>query len=331
MRSIVLVLCALGLTTACDSKPSAAPADAEPAAPAAEASAEPEAEEAPANDRLAAARADKERKLARWTPALQDQAATLRGTAWADVGAGLDAILASEHREPGNADRDGARHPKETLAFFGLTPSMHVFEVGQGAGWYTEILAPLLAKQGKLYLAGYDADAEDARIRGAAEQTQLFLEGAANLYEDVGLVTQPVPGTSMGEPDSMDMVLVIRMMHNVHRFELWDGWMNAAHTALKPGGVLAVVQHRAADDASPDETAPKGYMPEPWLVTKIESYGFKLEARSDINANAKDTKDHEAGVWALPPTLAGDEANADAMRAIGESDRSTLKFVKVAR
>ncbi|MEM6296397.1 MAG: methyltransferase domain-containing protein, partial [Myxococcota bacterium] len=267
----------------------------------------------------------------RWTPQMRDDIAALRATAWSDLATGMDAILKSAHREPGNADRDGSRRPAETLAFFGLTPKMHVFEVGQGAGWYTELLAPLLAKQGKLHLAGYDASSDDERIRGAAEQTQLFLDGAANLYEDVGLVTQPVPGTSMGAPDSMDMVLVIRMMHNVHRFDLWDGWMTAAHTALKPGGVLAVVQHRAADDANPDETAPKGYMPEPWLVTKIESYGFKLEARSDLNANPKDTKDYEAGVWALPPTLAGGDEGKDAMLAIGESDRSTLKFVKVAR
>ncbi|MEM6294940.1 MAG: methyltransferase domain-containing protein, partial [Myxococcota bacterium] len=265
MRPLVLALCALGLTAACDSKPTAAPADAEPAAPA---TAEPAAEAAtedPADDRMAAARADKERKLARWTPQMRDDIAALRATAWSDLATGMDAILKSAHREPGNAGRDGSRRPAETLAFFGLTPSMHVFEVGQGAGWYTELLAPLLAKQGKLYLGGYDANSNDARIQNAAERTQLFLDGAANLYDDVGLVNQTVDDPSMGAPDSMDMVLVIRMMHNVHRFELWDAWMPAAHTALKPGGVLAVVQHRAADDANPDETAPKGYMPEPWL------------------------------------------------------------------
>ncbi|MCR9166006.1 MAG: class I SAM-dependent methyltransferase [Nannocystaceae bacterium] len=284
----------------------------------------------PAEDpRLAAAERDAAQKLKRWTPELRERAETLRGTEWSSLDAAMDAILPSPIRTPGNADRDAARHPRETLAFFGLTPSMHVFEVGQGAGWYTEILAPLLAKQGRLYLAGYDANADDPQQVSAAKQTELFIRGSGNLYEDVELVVQPVPETKMGEPNTMDMVLVFRMMHNVHRFELWDAWMKAAHTALKPGGVLAIVQHRAADDANPDESAPKGYMPEPWLIEKVESYGFELEAKSDINANPKDTKDYDNGVWQLPPTLAGGDEGKDTAVAIGESDRSTLKFVKV--
>lgn len=280
--------------------------------------------------RLAAAEAEAAEKLKRWTPELQATAQTLRESEWKSTGQGLDAILASAHRTPGNADRDTARHPKSTLEFFGLTPAMHVYEVGQGAGWYTEILAPLLAKQGKLYLAGYDSSSEDPKVQSGAKQMELFLSGSANLYEDVELVVQPVPETKMGEANSMDMILVFRMMHNVHSYKLWDAWMNAAHSALKPGGVLAVVQHRASDDANPDESAPKGYMPEPWLIEKIESYGFKLEAKSDINANPKDTKDYKEGVWELPPVLRAEDANKDKMRAIGESDRSTLKFVKVA-
>lgn len=330
MRRFALAISVLALSPGCDKSTTTTtpPASDSATAPAADAPKDEAA--APAVDeRLAAAEAEAAEKLKRWTPELQATAQTLRESDWKSTGQGLDAILASAHRTPGNAERDPARHPKKTLEFFGLTPAMHVYEVGQGAGWYTEILAPLLAKKGKLYLAGYDSNSEDPKIQSAAKQTELFLSGSANLYDDVELVVQPVPETKMGEPGSMDMVLVFRMMHNVHRFKLWDAWMKAAHTALKPGGVLAVVQHRAADDANPDDSSPKGYMPEPWLIEKIEGYGFKLEAKSDINANPKDTKDYKEGVWELPPVLRAEDANKDKMRAIGESDRSTLKFVKV--
>ncbi len=329
MRLSALALSLLLVPLACDKEATTTPPTDAPAAAASD-DGPAESEGSDTKDpRLAAAEKRAAESLKRWTPELREKAQALRGTQWASLDAAMDAILPSPTRTPGNADRDGARHPKETLTFFGLTPSMHVFEVGQGAGWYTEILAPLLAKQGKLYLAGYDAASDDPKQVSAAKQTELFISGAGNLYEDVKLVVQPVPETKMGEPNSMDMVLVFRMMHNVHRFELWDAWMKSAHTALKPGGVLGVVQHRAADDANPDESAATGYMPEPWLIEKIESYGFKLEAKSDINANPKDTKDYEKGVWELPPTLAGSDDGKDAVKAIGESDRSTLKFVKI--
>lgn len=329
ISALALSLSLLLVPAACDKEATTTPPTDTPAtASDDDGPAESEGSEA-ADPRVTTAKKRAEESLKRWTPELREQAATLRGTEWASLDAAMDAILPSSTRTPGNADRDGARHPRETLAFFGLTPSMHVFEVGQGAGWYTEILAPLLAKQGKLHLAGYDAASDDPKQVSAAKQTKFFISGAGNLYEDVALVMQPVPETKMGEPNSMDMVLVFRMMHNVHRFKLWDAWMNAAHMALKPGGVLAVVQHRAADDANPDESSAKGYMPEPWLIEKIESYGFKLEAKSDINANPKDTKDYENGVWELPPTLAGADEAKDAIKAIGESDRSTLKFVKI--
>ncbi len=327
MRRYALVL-PLIAALACDKSAGTNPPAPDDAPPTVVGS-EEKTESTPQDERLAAAEAKAAKSLERWTPELRSATQSLRETEWKSLEQGLDAILSGPHRTPGNPDRDGARHPKETLAFFGLTPAMHVFEVGQGAGWYTEVLAPLLAKQGKLYLAGYDADSDDARVKSAARQTELFLSGSANLYDDVELVTQPADGTTkMGEPNSMDMVLVFRMMHNVHRFELWDGWMNAAHQALKPGGVLAIVQHRSADDAKPEDVAPNGYMPEPWLIEKVESYGFELESKSEINANPKDTKDHPGGVWSLPPVLRGGEDDKARMLEIGESDRSTLKFVK---
>lgn len=268
----------------------------------------------------------------RWTPQLRAAVDQLVTTDHPSAEAALDAILASPHRAPGNAERDRHRHPKETLLFFGIRPDMKVFEYAQGGGWYTEILAPLLAKEGTLYLTGYDASSEDPRQRFGARSIELFLTAPGNLHEHVETVPQPdLSGPPvLGEPDSLDMVLVIRMMHNVHRHGMWDALLPAIHQALRPGGVLGVVQHRAVDDADPDASAPRGYLPEPWLVERIEGYGFHLDARSDVNANPKDTKDHEKGVWTLPPTLQLGDTDRAKYEAIGESDRSTLRFVKVA-
>lgn len=270
---------------------------------------------------------------ARWTPELRAKVQTLVDTEYPSAEAALKAILASPHRTPGNADRDRYRHPLETLTFFGIRQDMKVFEYAQGAGWYTEILAPLLALKGTLYLTGYDATSSDPQQRFASRATELFLTAPGNLYAKVKTVPQkdlsgpPV----LGEPDSLDMVLVIRMMHNVHRFGMWDSLLPAIHSVLEPGGVLGVVQHRADPGADPEQSAKQGYLPEPWLVERIESYGFRLEASSEINANPKDTKDYAKGVWTLPPTYElGDEDRAR-YEAIGESDRSTLKFVKVAK
>ncbi|MCH9680873.1 MAG: methyltransferase [Deltaproteobacteria bacterium] len=270
---------------------------------------------------------------ARWTPQMREGMTQLVSTQYDDTEAALTAILASPHRAPGNADRDVYRRPVETLTFFGLTPQMKVFEYGSGAGWYTEVLAPLLAREGTLRLPGYDHESEDAQVRYGARATDLFVGAPGNLYEHVELVeqTQLFGAPNFGPADSLDMILVFRMMHNVHRFKMWDALMPAVYESLKPGAVLAVVQHRAADDADPDKSAPTGYMPEPWLIEKVSSYGFELAARSDHNANPKDTKDHPGGVWTLPPSLQKGDEDRDKYVAIGESDRSTLKFVKVAK
>lgn len=339
-----------GLLVGCDkssSPASTAPADAAAPAPAATAATEPAAPE-PEPDPEAKAKAELEKRLAdrlakaeaqaaktreRFTPELDEKVAALSTKKYSNSKAALKAILASEHRTPGNADRDAWRHPIETLTFFGLEPDSKVYEVGHGGGWYTEILAPLLAKSGKLYLAGADASSTDPVQQYSVKSMELFLSAPGNLYEKVELVPQAGPDKppTLGPDGSLDMVLVIRMLHNVHGSKQWDRFMPAAHAALKPGGVLAIVQHRAAPDADPDVSAKTGYLPEPWVIEKIESYGFQLAKKSEVNANPKDTKDHPEGVWTLPPTLALGDKDKDTYTAIGESDRMTLRFVKKAK
>lgn len=328
-RSRLLLPLALGLVLSCTKNE---PAPTPPAGGSAEPAAA-QTDDLPPElaKRLAASEKKAEEVRARWTPELRAAVTELITTDYPDLETALDAVLASPHRAPGNAERDAYRHPKQTLAFFGLRRDMKVFEYAQGAGWYTEILAPLLARDGTLFLTGYDASSEEPQMRFAARSTELFLTAPGNLYEKVQTVTQrELNAPALGEPDSLDMVLVIRMFHNVERGNMWDSLMPAIHSALEPGGVLGVVQHRAADDADPTKSAARGYLPEPWLVERIEGYGFELQARSDINANPKDTKDHPEGVWTLPPVLALGDKDREKYLEIGESDRSTLRFVKVA-
>jgi predicted methyltransferase len=108
-------------------------------------------------------------------------------------------------------------------------------------------------------------------------------------------------------------------------------WLAEIQKALKPNGVLGIEQHRAKADANPEESAKKGYLPEKWVIEKVEAAGFKLAGKSEVNANAKDTKDYEGGVWNLPPSYRLGDKDREKYAAIGESDRMTLKFTKVAK
>jgi predicted methyltransferase len=342
-RTFVVLLSASVAAVSCD-KDSAAPI---PPPASNEATAQPEADGDAPEDQAATApddakaKQDKQlaemmvkieerakKRSARWTPELEAKVAPLLEKDWKNTKKAMQKIVASEHREPGNAERDKHRHPVQMATFFGLEPDMKVFELGQGAGWWTELLAPLLAKKGKLYIAGADPESQDAEQKARRRAAELFVSASGNLYSKLEIVPQPGGELTLGEPGSLDMVLVFRMFHNFHRANLWDKVMPAIHAGLKDGGVLAVEQHRADEGANPDETAKQGYLPQKWLVEKIESYGFVLDKASEMNANPKDTKDHPEGVWTLPPTLALGEKDKEKYQAIGESDRMTLKFVK---
>ena len=346
MRRTIVLLFASSLAISCNKDPAPAIPPAAPSTGDVDEADADEADEAP-QDATAnaedAKKAEQEKQLAemmvkieerakqrsaRWTPELEAKVATLMDKDWKTTKKGLQTILASEHREPGNAERDASRHPVQMLTFFGLKPDMKVFEMGQGQGWWTELLAPLLAKKGKLYLAGADPDSQDPQQKMRRRAAELFVSSSGNLYTKVEMVPQPGGELTLGEPGSLDMVLVFRMLHNYHRAKLWDKVMPAIHASLKDGGVLAVEQHRAKKGDDPDVTAEKGYMPQEFVVQKIESYGFVLEKSSEMNANPKDTKDHPEGVWTLPPTLALGEKDKAKYVAIGESDRMTLRFVK---
>jgi predicted methyltransferase len=271
-------------------------------------------------------------ETARLTAEVREAAKALAGKAYPTTRAALKAALAGKHRAPGNAERDAERHPLETLELFGLRPGQSVLEVGPGEGWYTELLAPALAAKGKLSVTMTDPNGpKTERPTLYGERTKLFLERLPEAYGKVERVMIDSKAPKLGADATFDLVLLVRGAHGMHNNKVLTTWLGEFHRALKPGGRLGVEQHRAAPDKSPDETSKHGYLPEPWLIAQIEAAGFKLSAKSEVNANPRDTKDHPEGVWSLPPTLRQGEVDRAKYLAIGESDRMTLSFVKVEK
>ncbi len=222
----------------------------------------------------------------------------------------LQAAIGSETRPEADRARDVYRRPLESLTFWGLTPGSTVVEIAPGrGGWWTAILEPYAAATGGRYVAVNN------------------------------------PGESMVVEDgTADMVLVARAFHNWHRAGRTQPYLQAFFKALKPGGVLAVEQHRAVEGTNPDQTASTGYVSESSIIKAAQEAGFVLDARSELNANPKDDRDHPYGVWTLPPVRTSaprngvttdraeplTEAERAQYDAIGESDRMTLRFRKPA-
>ncbi len=274
---------------------------------------------------------DHQAQLARFTPELRAEARKLAEKRYGSGHAAIAAALASPHRAPGNADRDKYRHPLQTLDFFGFRPTWNVLEYEPGGGWYTELLAPALARSGKLYVTSGDPSGpETERSTLYGQRLKLYLESVPELFGKVQtLVVKPTPAVpTLPLEGKLDLALVIRELHNIVNSGQLSAWLAAFHQALKPNGVLGIVEHRALVGADPLVSSKKGYLPEAWVIEQIEAAGFKLSAKSEINANPKDTKDYPEGVWTLPPTYRLGAKDHDKYAAIGESDRMTLRFVK---
>ena len=239
----------------------------------------------------------------------------------------LENAISGEHRTTKAKARDQYRHPVETLSFFGFTPNMTVVEITPGGGWYTEILAPALKGTGKLYGAHYPDTGADDYYSNSRKKLEKKL--ASNpVYSDVVLTDfTPLQGSKLAPQGSADLVLTFRNLHN---------WKDAgveqvfkdAFKALKPGGVLGVVEHRLPAGVSVEKA--KGYVSEVKTIKQAKAAGFRFSASSEINANSKDLAIYPKGVWTLPPSLGLGDTDKAKYLAIGESDRMTLKFVKPA-
>jgi predicted methyltransferase len=245
--------------------------------------------------------------------------------------AALDNILAGNQRSAANSARDRYRHPKETLLFFGIRPEMKVLEVWPEPGWYTEIIAPLVRERGRYYAAVIAPDPDSKYVSERLSNYQQKLAASPAVYGAVEVVTMPTDGGDVVPPGTLDMVVTFRNIHNWMARDSAEKVFATAYRALKPGGVLGVVEHRGNAAVAQDPKAKSGYVNEDYAIRLIEGQGFRLVGESQVNANPRDTKDYEQGVWTLPPSYRLGDTDRQKYADIGESDRFTLKFVKPAK
>jgi predicted methyltransferase len=248
----------------------------------------------------------------------------------------LREAVAGSWRSDADRARDEFRNPEETLEFFGVEPSDTVVEVWPGGGWYTDIIAPYLAGGGgELYLAGFPEDSDNPRVRQAVENLkQRFSD--EDQYGDVNFTVLTSEEQDIAPAGSADVVLTFRNIHNFVMGGWGDDAFAAFYDALKPGGTLGVVDHRLPEDADKEREMSSGYLKVATVRELAENAGFVFDGSSEINANPDDDTDHPFGVWTLPPNSRTQDRNGEApegfdpeeYRAIGESDRMTLRFTK---
>jgi predicted methyltransferase len=244
----------------------------------------------------------------------------------AAVDPALAAAVASTARAPSAMARDKARHPAEELTFFGLTPKMTVIELWPGGGYWTDILGPYLAPGGHYTIAlppPGDAE-EDAGLARFRARIALEKQRLGPLHE----TTLGAGHFDLGPPESADLVLTFRNLHNWMEEGYADQALAAAYTVLKPGGILGIEAHRGRDDVPQDPKAKNGYVRQDYAIALAKKAGFKFVGSSEINANPRDTKDWVGGVWTLPPTLSQGDKDREKYLAIGEADNFVLKFQK---
>jgi predicted methyltransferase len=241
----------------------------------------------------------------------------------------LEEIVTGDHRSQENKARDQYRNPLETLTFFGIRPDMTVVEVYPGRGWYTEILAPYLKGSGTYYAAEHPGDPSYEAVQRSLEAFDQKMKAMPELYGEVQRTKLTKDG-DIAPPDSADLVVTFRNVHSWMGSGTENEAFAAMFRALKPGGVLGLVQHRGDPKVPQDPRAGSGYVNEDYVIELAKKAGFELAKKSEINANPKDTKDYPKGVWTLPPSLRLGDEDREKYLEIGESDRMTLKFMKPA-
>ncbi|SDR98464.1 Predicted methyltransferase [Halopseudomonas xinjiangensis] len=243
----------------------------------------------------------------------------------------LRQAIGSPTRSITNVVRDAYRNPEHTLAFFRVEPQHTVVEAWPGGGWYTEILAPYLEEEGKLIAAHFDPESTADYQRQSLESFEKKLDDPRGNYEHVEVtVLNYDPDTPIAEPGSADRVLTFRNVHNWLAAGMDESRLvfSKFHAALKPGGMLGVVEHQAQPGTELEQMIESGYVTQQLVTELAEEAGFELVGSTPVNQNPQDTKDHPEGVWTLPPTLKLGDENRTSYLAIGESDRMTLLFRK---
>ena len=250
----------------------------------------------------------------------------------------LDEILAGDHRTEAERARDQYRHPKETLLFFGVEPDMNVIEIWPGGGWYTQILSLPIVKAGggKYTAAGFSSIDASEKVLASIDSFEKTYVSNPAIYGDIA-VTVLGKGGEIGPASSADAILTFRNLHNWTENGDAETYFAEFYRALKPGGILGLVDHRA-DGAELPRDGSEGYLYTEDVIQLAVDAGLEFVEASEINANPNDTKNHPFGVWTLPPSsryaeIRGEEHSSfdpSAYANIGESDRMTLKFRKPA-
>jgi predicted methyltransferase len=238
----------------------------------------------------------------------------------------LQSAVSSPARSPAAVARDKARHPIEELTFFGLKPSMTVVELWPGGGYWTDILGPYLAPHGRYYVA-LNAPGDPDEDAGVAK-FKAHLASDKERFGAIQITSLGAGHDDIAPPGSADLVLTFRNVHNW----MYDGYVDealkACFTALKPGGILGVEEHRGDAHVTQDPKGENGYVRQDYMIALAKKAGFVLEASSEIDANPRDTKDYPKGVWTLPPSFAEGDKDRAKYAAIGEADNFVLKFRK---
>ncbi len=242
----------------------------------------------------------------------------------------LNEVIKSEVRSDKNKSRDEYRNPQQTLHFFGIENDMTVVEIWPGGGWYTEILAPMLAEKGQFVAAHFPEGTDIGYFNKHLPKFKSKIEKTPELSKTKITQFHPKFSPELTKAGTADAVLTFRNLHNFYMDsdEAMQKTLNAAFKALKPGGILGVVDHKLPENLDADKFRPSGYVKQSIVEKAAKAAGFELVAVSEVNANPLDSAQHDKGVWSLPPTLAGGKKDKAKFLAIGESNRMTLKFVK---
>lgn len=243
------------------------------------------------------------------------------------------ALNHNKHRMENDAVRDAARHPAEVFKFLGITETSTVAEVNPGGMWYSRILGPLLKNKGQYVGIEHHpvSYASSANYAGRLAGYRAKMAGMKDVFGDRAVAAHLMQLDSPVKDGSLDVVMVVRAMHNWQRRNFMDAGLMHLHAKLKDGGILGVIQHREPESSTAEtkDSVNRGRWKQSALIAVIEKQGFKLVEASEINANPKDTK--ATSVWMLPPGLRGPKETKEIMKAIGESDRMTLKFKKISQ
>lgn len=235
----------------------------------------------------------------------------------------LKSAINSPDRTSKNVMRDKYRNPYETITFFKIEPNMTVVELSPGAGWYTEIFANYLHEPGNLIAAHFDSNSDREYFKRGRANFEKKIK-SSKMYSNVSIVDL---SSNLAPENSVDAVVTFRNLHNWIGPQM-DTIFQNSYKALKPGGLFGVVEHRAKDGTSLDVMKKSGYVTEDYAISIAKKHGFVLVDKSEINANPKDLKNYEGGVWTLPPSLRLKDKDKEWYLEIGESDRMTLLFKK---